>query len=90
LPVICRCLSRLEGFDDDHGAAASGARMVGQVRLVGVLGRLFAARHGEQLAGLGEAGGAIAVGEEAVVADAMEALGEHVHQETADELVSVC
>ena len=46
-------------------------------------------RHGrvQQGPGLGEVGGAIAVGEKTIMADAMEALGEHVHQEAADELV---
>ena len=34
-----------------------------------------------------ELGGAMAVGEEAEVADAMEAVGQHVQQEAADELV---
>ena len=32
-------------------------------------------------------GGTIAVGEEAIVADPVEALGQHVHQEAADELM---
>jgi hypothetical protein len=35
----------------------------------------------EQLAYLGEIGGAIAVGEQAVMADAMQPLGQHMHQE---------
>ena len=41
----------------------------------------------EQLAGAGDVGGTVAVGEQAIVADAVEALGQHVHQEAADELV---
>ena len=44
-------------------------------------------RHGQQLAQVGQVGGATAVGEEPVVADAMEALRQHVHEEAADELV---
>ena len=43
----------------------------------------------EQFAGRGDVLGAVAVGEEPVVADAVEALGQHVHQEPADELVRV-
>ncbi len=35
-------------------------------------------RHGEQFAGTGDVAGARAVGEEAVVADAVEALGQDV------------
>ena len=42
--------------------------------------------HGEQLARLGDALGAIAVGEQAVVADAKKAFRQHVHEETPDEL----
>ena len=41
----------------------------------------------KQLASAGQVGGALAVGEQAVVADAMEALGQDVDQEAADELV---
>ena len=53
----------------------------------GVSGSFRARRHGEQLAGARDVGGAVAAGEQAVVADAMEALGQHVHQEAPDELV---
>jgi len=44
---------------------------------------------GQQPAALVEPGGAMAVGEEAVVADAMEAVRQRVKQEAADELVRV-
>ena len=44
-------------------------------------------RHVEQLAGSGDVVGAPAIGEETVVADAMEAAGQHVDEEAADELV---
>src|SRR5271154_176373 len=54
---------------------------------LGCVGLFGADRHGEQLARLGDVGGAVAVGEQPVVADAMEALRQHVHQEPADELV---
>ena len=42
---------------------------------------------GEQLASACDVGGAVAVGEQAIVSDAMEALGQHVDQEATDELV---
>ena len=50
------------------------ARLVG---LIGALGGgfLVAVRHGQQGPSPSEVGGTLAVGEEAVVADAMEALG---------------
>jgi hypothetical protein len=54
---------------------------------LGCVGLFGAGRHGEQLARLGDVGGAVVVGEQPVVADAMEAPGQHVHQEPADELV---
>jgi hypothetical protein len=41
----------------------------------------------EQRAGRRDALGAVGAGEEPVVADAMEALGQHVQQEAPDELV---
>ena len=58
----------------------------------GGLGRLGFGRrrrHGQQFASQGDALRAIAVGEQAVVADAMEALGQDVQQEAPDELVAV-
>ena len=42
--------------------------------------------HGEQLSGLGEAVGALAVGEHPVVANAVEAFWQDVGEETPDEL----
>jgi hypothetical protein len=38
----------------------------------------------EQLAGAGDAGGSVAVGEQAIVADAVEALGQEVHEMLRD------
>ena len=46
-------------------------------------------RSCQQSAAQVEPGGAMAVGEEAVVADAMEAVGQRVQEEAADELVGV-
>jgi len=45
--------------------------------------------RGEQAPAEVELGGAMAIGEEAVVADAMEAVGEGMQQEAADELVDL-
>jgi hypothetical protein len=52
-------------------------------------GASHARRGSEQLASTCDVGGAIAIGEEAVLADAAEALGQHVHEQAADELVRV-
>ncbi len=41
----------------------------------------------EQFAGAGDVLGTFTAGEQAIVADAVEACGEHVDQEAADELV---
>ena len=46
-------------------------------------------RHCEQLAGTRDILGAGLAGEQTVVADAVEALRQHVHQEAADELVGI-
>ena len=43
-------------------------------------------RH-KQFAGAGDVLGALAAGEEAIVADAVKACGQHVHEKAADELV---
>jgi hypothetical protein len=40
----------------------------------------------EQFAGAGDVLGTFAAGKQAIVADAVEACGQHVHEETADEL----
>ena len=81
-----RLAPALEGLDDDHVPAAAGARRTGVGRLVRrvVVGRR---RDGEQLAGEREAGLAGGAGEQAVVADAVEAARQDVEQEAADELV---
>ena len=44
-------------------------------------------RQREQFAGTSDVLGALAAGEQAIVADAMEACGQHVHEKAADELV---
>jgi len=74
------------GFDDEHAPATARAWRTGVFRLHG---RCFDSgwRNAEQFAGTFEmrlAGGA---GEQSVVADAVEALGQDVEQEPADELL---
>ena len=80
----------LEGLDDDHAAAAARAWERVHRRLVGagVAGLALRRRDAEQLAGAGDVLGAPAVGEQAVVADAVEAVGQDVDEEAADELVA--
>src|SRR5260370_26162099 len=84
----------LEGLDDDHASAATGARRpmlrhsTGGASLVVLCWRL-PRRHrcGDQFPGTRNAGLAGSGGEEAVVTDAMEPLGQDVEQEAPDELV---
>src|SRR5258705_6850193 len=52
------------------------------------LGLFWARRQGEQLARVRNVSGSVAVGEQPIVSDAMEALRQHVDQEAPDELVS--
>ncbi len=60
-----------------------------RVGLVGVsiIGLALDCRDAERLADTGDVVAASAVGEQAVMSDAMEARGQHVDQEAADELV---
>src|SRR5215472_5136840 len=89
---ISRLAAAREDLDDDHASAAArtGARLHAWLVWCGGLLLLKlndAGQSTEQLAGAGEVGGTVAVGEEAIVADPVEALGQHVHQEAADELM---
>ena len=80
----------LEGLDDDHAAAAAGARVREGLRRIGVARRLDRSWGQVQELTHGLHGfGAIAAGEQAVVADAVETLGEDVAEEAADELADV-
>ena len=45
--------------------------------------------HGEEFSGFGDEGGAVAVGEHAVRANAMKSFWEDMQQEAADELVDI-
>src|SRR5688572_31779230 len=79
---------------DDHAVAAerTAARWQRRLRRHGRLSCLcwrlrLAWRHGEQLPGSRNQAHAVAVGEQAVMADAVEAFGQHMHEEAPDELV---
>src|SRR5690348_17603395 len=79
------CRTALEDLDDDHASAAAWT-----TRLVGIdggSGRLaFRFCSGEQLTDACDVVGASSFGEQAVVADAMQAFWQHVDEEAADEL----
>jgi hypothetical protein len=75
--------------EDDHGAAAARAALGGAL-LDGILvrsGGRFRVGGVEQPATERELGRAVAIGEEAIVADAVEAVRQGVHQEAAGERV---
>ena len=87
-------LSRQEGIDDAHAATAARARMLGCFWLfglgAGVLDGIDRDEwYCEQLADTRDIAGAGLACEKAVVADAVKALRQHVHRETADELMSI-
>src|SRR5215471_19347264 len=91
---ICRLAAAFENLDDDHAAAAAGARAGQDARLVrssGLLLFMFNDGRGstEQLACACDVGGTIAAGEQAVMADAVEAFGQDVGEESPNELVGV-
>jgi hypothetical protein len=93
LRLVLRLGAGDEDLDDEHAAATARAWTRFGACFDSVSGGLNSLRwrcgrrHVKQLADAGQVGGALAVGEHAVVADAMEVLGQHVHQEAADELV---
>ena len=86
--------NRCEHLDDDHAGAAARAwagrharNILGDIRLLlRVGGRRVGA---EQCAGSRDVVGAVGVGEEPKVADAVEAPGQHVQEKAPDELVRV-
>src|SRR6266536_3836510 len=88
---MTRRRAALESLDRDHASAAARTGMRGGWRLVGIddirIGIVVLRHwHGEQLASACDVVGAGRSGEQAVVADAVEAFGQDVDQETADEL----
>src|SRR5271168_1580334 len=89
---VTRLAAGLEGLDDDHAAAAAGASLRKHLRHRWIdLDRLLGYRRGQsqEFARSRDCLDAIAGGEQAVVADAMEALGQYVDEEPADELAGV-
>jgi hypothetical protein len=75
-----RGCASFEPLVDDHAAAAAGAAMLWCLRLSGVGAGCFDGINGnywrcEQLAGADDILGALSAGEQAIVADAMEAAG---------------
>ena len=80
-----RRTTALEDLDDDHATAAAWtSRLAG---IDGSSGRLtFRFCNGKQLTGARDVVGAGAFGEQAVVADAVQAFWQHVDEEAADEL----
>src|SRR5262245_18903657 len=81
---MARCRAALESFDDEHApAAAWTSRLV----VIGVFGWLAVELwRGEQLAGARDVVGAGRFGEQAVVADAVEAARQDMDEKAADEL----
>ena len=78
--------SRIEGLDDEHAAATAGTRL-GEwlgcrwIDLDGLFGRRRC--QSQKFTRSRDRLGAIAAGEQAVVANAMEALGQNVDQKPA-------
>src|SRR5271155_5669646 len=85
-----RCAA-LEDLDDDHATAAAWARAregrLVAIMMIGIGSLALGLLATEQLAGAIDVVGAGGLGEQAVVADAVQALGQDVDEEAADELV---
>ena len=82
-------LGRSQSFEDRHGAATFRTAPK-RARFLGCRCLLFYLRlwdRAEKLKAKRQEGGAAAVGEEAEVADADEAFGEQVQQESSQELI---
>ena len=87
-----RCATMVESLDDDHASAAARARIRGWlglavIRTPGVVGLPRRLWNIEQLTGSGDVLGSAAIGEQAVMADAVEPAGQHVDEEAADEFI---
>ena len=81
-----------EGLDDDHATAASRARRLGRLLLIdGLAGTDIGSRvmvlRRQETAGQGDIVGAMAVGEQTVMPDMVEAFWEDVDQEAPDEFM---
>src|SRR5258705_6955771 len=93
---MTRLAAGLESLDDEHAAAAARARLRERLGWIGVVCLLSFCRsigpgwgQVEGLAHRGDGFGAIAAGEQAVVADGMEALWEDGDEETAGDTIDV-
>src|ERR1700693_5733679 len=79
-----------KALDEDHAAAAARTwRRRGLLVVAAwgiVVGLRRACRKAEQFTGACDVGAARAAGEQAIVTDAVEAVGQHVAEEAADEL----
>jgi hypothetical protein len=74
--------ARLKQLDNDHAATAAGARMSVSGGYVFIdLGGIWICARGEHVASLGDGLGFGGTGEQAVVADAVEAFRQDVQQE---------
>ena len=89
--------ARDEDFNDHHRATAARAWLGQCVRIVGrsfsigigvlAIDGLGGSGYAKQVSGAFDIGNAIAIGEQAVMANAMQAFGQDMHQEPADELM---
>jgi hypothetical protein len=86
--AVARRGAALERLDDDHASAAARTRVRERLGfgVLGISGLGLCRRHVKQTAGPGDVVGARAAGEQAVVADAVEASRQDVNQESVDEL----
>src|SRR5437879_6252709 len=75
------------GWRERSGERRSGGELLVAFAVIAGRGRRRRLGDSQQTAAMGQVGGAPAVGEIAVVADAMEAVRQNVEQEAADELV---
>lgn len=79
-------LPPFKGLYDDHASAAARARRAEVLRRIGIIGARWRSDV-QEFAGKREAGLAGGAGEQAVVADAVEAARQDMEQEAANELV---
>jgi hypothetical protein len=93
---VRRCGGGRAGAERDlaHAAAATGTEVegvaggrLGRVEVFGCGSRPQGCRDGQQLTAEREFGGAMAVGEKAVMTDAVKAVGQDMQEETANEFV---
>src|SRR5450631_4912857 len=89
---MARLAAGLEGLDDEHATATARARLGEHLRRRRInLDRFLGHRRGQtqEFARPRDRLGAVHAGEQAVVANAMEAFWQHVDEKPADELADV-